>query len=530
MIKRYVPILLLLACLITGHTYAEIIHVGSGQTYTSIQPGLDAAVNGDTVLIHDGTYSGTGNKDLDFAGKAITVTSENGAGAVTIDCESGGRGFNFHTGETTSSVLDGVTIINGNVGYQDGGGIVCSQASPRIINCVIRDCYALFGGAIHCATASPEIFNCLIRNNTADINLPELGAEGGGLDCYNDANPLVVNCLFIANWAKSFGGGINCESSSPTIINCTITGNECEIGSGICGRSSSPVVTNCILWNYTVDPEQIFITPGSPDISFCNIQDSSGHTYPDSISVNPMYIAGPSGGYYLAHVAAGQPENSPCIDTGSDTAEMICFSDLSGTVCLNNLSTQSDEVADFGQVDMGYHYTAISVPTPTPTPGEFTATPLPTESPYPTYTPQPTYSPRPTFTALPTFTPAPTPPPSDIQPITLELWMPSTHFEPGDPCAVNLGIHNDGDRVDSAQLVVMLILQEGVWFWPAWQSSLNAMPMSIEPGQRTVIILPEFTWPDAGTYPSVIFMALTTDEQFTELISNIDIWNWSFGP
>ena len=47
--------------------------------YDAIQEGINAAVSGvDDVLVKDGTYTGTGNKDLDFGGKAITVQSENG--------------------------------------------------------------------------------------------------------------------------------------------------------------------------------------------------------------------------------------------------------------------------------------------------------------------------------------------------------------------------------------------------------------------------------------------------------------------
>ncbi|MBU0640102.1 MAG: hypothetical protein KKB50_14650 [Planctomycetes bacterium] len=43
--------------------------------FDAIQDGIRAAVAGDTVLLLDGTYTGTGNHNLDFAGKAITVRS-----------------------------------------------------------------------------------------------------------------------------------------------------------------------------------------------------------------------------------------------------------------------------------------------------------------------------------------------------------------------------------------------------------------------------------------------------------------------
>ena len=84
--------------------------------YPTIQAGIDAAADGDTVLVADGIYTGAGNKNLDFKGKAITVSAENGAESTIIDCEGAGRGFYFHSRETSESVVSGFTIKNGSPG------------------------------------------------------------------------------------------------------------------------------------------------------------------------------------------------------------------------------------------------------------------------------------------------------------------------------------------------------------------------------------------------------------------------------
>ena len=102
---------------LSGTAVADIINVPGD--YRTIQTAINAAVNGDEVIVADGVYTGDGNRDINFAGKLITVRSENGPDNCIIDCEGteleNHRGFYFDGGETADAVVDGFTITNGFV-------------------------------------------------------------------------------------------------------------------------------------------------------------------------------------------------------------------------------------------------------------------------------------------------------------------------------------------------------------------------------------------------------------------------------
>ena len=115
---------------ISSLSYSDTIVVPDDHPY--IQGAMDAAVNGDTVLVKPGIYTA----NLDFEGKAITVKSSGGAEQTIIK----GSVFEvisvvtFKSGEGIDSVLDGFTITDGKA-FCSGGGIFCNNSSsPTIKN------------------------------------------------------------------------------------------------------------------------------------------------------------------------------------------------------------------------------------------------------------------------------------------------------------------------------------------------------------------------------------------------------------
>jgi len=210
--------------------------------FATIQKGIDSTQNGDLVIVLPGTYAGSGNRDINFKGKAITVRGENGPNNCIVDCEAQGRGFYFHTGENVDSVLEGLTIMNGSI--QDmGAGIFCVGASPSIRDCTIRNCSILgtgAGGGISCDGGGPAIINCTIIDNTA--------LEGGGIYLLN-CSAMINSCTISRNGNfYSLGGGLHFEDSSPIVTGCTITENNgYNGGGGMYCKLSSPTITDCTI-------------------------------------------------------------------------------------------------------------------------------------------------------------------------------------------------------------------------------------------------------------------------------------------
>ncbi|MEW5925602.1 MAG: right-handed parallel beta-helix repeat-containing protein [Candidatus Zixiibacteriota bacterium] len=237
-----------------GSLSATVIHVPDDQP--TIQAGINAASNGDTVLVADGTYTGAGNRDIDFLGKAIVLKSENGPMFTAIDCQgspgSPQRGLFFHSAEDSTTIIEGIKIINGcspEYEIEDqiyaGGAMLCiNNSSPLLINCIFENNtargpefsgYFCAGGAIGCFDKSSPIF---IGTDFFDnIVFTDDGIVAGGAIFIDDSSNLCCkNCNFISNKATendsitgiAYGGAIYAQRSNIIIENCMFESNSVE--------------------------------------------------------------------------------------------------------------------------------------------------------------------------------------------------------------------------------------------------------------------------------------------------------------
>ncbi len=277
--------------------------------FPTIQAAIDAAYDGEIVEIADGTYTGTGNRGLDFRGKAITVRgASRDPRLCIIDCEEASRGFNFRSGEGADSVLADLTIVNGIAVY--GAGVFCQGgSSPTLANCAImgNGNTAAYGGGVACRDgSSPTLTNCAISGNTA--------GPGGGVYCAY-GSPTLTNCTINGNTSSYRGGGIFSEgASSPSLVNCTISGNAAnDVGGGVYCWSGDATLTNCILWGDS--PQEIYVVSANVLLNHCDVR--GGWPGDGNLDADPLLT--PDG-----HLTAG----SPCIDAGSTAALPLDWLDL----------------------------------------------------------------------------------------------------------------------------------------------------------------------------------------------------------
>ena len=334
-IKIILPFFLVMA----AASFARIIKVPADQP--TIQSGINAAENGDTVLVYPGTYF----ENVNFHAKRIVITSrfyESGdLSFIQSTIINGSRPVNPDTsscvliisGEDSTAVLQGFTITGGKgtkwrdehgAGlYREGGGILIAKSSPTVRFNVIMNNEAANtsgvtsagGGGIRAGDGNPKILNNIVTSN--------IGRYGAGI-VLNFTGAVVRNNIITKNsGGQDYGGGalwMNHDGASQKIIeNNTITANKVV---GIYVYQGSSIIKNCIIW---ADPPtsavQIVVRTGGPTVSYSNVL--GGYSGSGNIFSDPQF----------ADSTLTLKDKSPCIDAGDKSIE---YNDVENSLAPGN--------------------------------------------------------------------------------------------------------------------------------------------------------------------------------------------------
>jgi hypothetical protein len=388
-----------------------IILVHPDSTVSTVQGGIDLADEGDTVLVVPGLYCENVSflgKSIVVASHFLQTGEPSYVDSTIIDgtCpsrEDTASVVRFVSGEDSTSVLVGFTLQNGlgtegQYGGRFGGGIFCKyNSTPTILHNRIIGNSASTGGGIYCDHFGSLTIHILhneirwnsctgfggglyvdlggaeVRNNVIEHNTAVYG--GGIAFQYGWENTIDVEGNVIAyNHGTIGGGGVwqdkagctlrlhnnlilsnvgpgveNLDYDPSTVLSLTsntILGNETGVVfyAKYAELRNNVIVDNdigiqCIVGEYELTHNDVW---NNVDGNYVNCVPGVG-----SISEDPLFVAGPEGIYYLSQTDAGDPWNSPCVDSGYE---------LASNLGLNTSTTRTDEFPDSWVSDMGYHY------------------------------------------------------------------------------------------------------------------------------------------------------------------------------
>ncbi len=294
----------------------SVTPAGDGDAAT-IQEAIDAAADGDSVLLGPGTYTGEGNRDLELRGKAITILGTGGPAATILDCKGvegdPHRGLFVHEREGPQTSIRGITITNGYVEGRlpasYGGAILCIHSSPTILDCwIIGNRSSHFGGGMVCyRSASPTLRRVRFIDNQAVNN-------GGGFGSKKKSSPRIEDSIFIRNSAKR-GGALWCWDAGIFLNRSTLYANDGPISTGGIWSSQAKIkVRNSIIAGST-GGKALACTDPPPEmrVKNCNIFGNAGGDEIPPCAIN-------EGGNFSADPLFADPEHddfslrpeSPC--------------------------------------------------------------------------------------------------------------------------------------------------------------------------------------------------------------------------
>jgi len=201
------------------------VDVNGTADFVTIQEAIDVASDYDQIFVMPGTYTGNADAVVNFYGKAIWLSSTQGADLTVIDGEGQRRGVLCNSGETNDTRLEGFTITRGK--EYDGGGMYLYLSSAMVISCkFVQNTQSTLGSGVCCLGGYLILSDCEFENNESYTMGGALVQSGGGIQ--------IAYCSFLNNTSHD-AGAVYLTGTDATVRNCMFESNVAEVVSGVGG-------------------------------------------------------------------------------------------------------------------------------------------------------------------------------------------------------------------------------------------------------------------------------------------------------